>query len=177
MEEATKEATFEVNEVTEVQDLTAVPDTDESLFPVRSGVKVNIKRATVNLSKDGMIKALSLGLQCTEGIPMTDPETGEEVLRYMNAYVNHGWLDFVFWIDPNRPDPKGSGWGKTKEGKHLIGFKQLMKALDRSMIGILVDDGFLAELVGTEVILDTRHETDKFTGQKSLKVKNIKSAE
>jgi len=167
------ETSFEVNDSTEIQDLTSVPDTDESLFPVMSRVKLNIKKAGVNNNKDNNLKALSLGLQCLEGIQVTNAETGEEEVKYKNVYVNHGWMDFCFYASPDRPDLKG--WFKA--GKHLIGFKQLMKALDYPMTGLVVNDEFLQGLIGKDIVVDVRHEKDKNTGQISLKVKNIKKAE
>ncbi len=165
--------TFDVNDNTEVQDLTNVPDSDESVFPVASGVLVEVMRASVNDNKDGNLKALSLGLKASEGITVTNPETGEEVRKYAGSYVNHGWMDFCFYAAPDRPDLKG--WFKA--GKHLIGFKQLMKALDKPLTGLVVNDEFLGELKGLTFLVDVRHETDKGTGQVNVKVKNVRRAE
>jgi len=166
---------IQVVEETEVQDMTNVPDTDQSLFPVSADVRVHIKRAGSQESNDGMIKVLLLGLQAMEGVPGIHPETGEEIMKYQGAYINHGFITFTYWVDPERPNPKGTDW--VSAGKAFIGFKQLLKALDKPLVGVRVNDEFMRSLIGNDLIVDVNQEKNKDTGVVSNKIRNIKKAE
>lgn len=171
---------FQVFEEVEVQDLTAVPDSDQTILPPARGVLVEISRPKVNVNEGKDLKVLSLGLKLVEGIEVDDPEQGQ-VFKYKGMFVNHGWMDFCFYADPTT---RNSDWWKA--GKAFITFKQLVKALDLPLQGLKINDEFLANLNGKQIRVDIVQEKDTTkdaegnrvkTGTISNKVKNIKKAE
>lgn len=172
---------FEVMDNYEVQDLTDVK-AEKNLMPVTKNLKVRIDKASTQMNKAKDIYSLKLELRVVDGIEQTNPETGETKVAYINKPLFTGIMDLVYGAkDSSTRDKAGKHWWKN--GQHLVEFKNFCKALDISLTGIKINDEFLSNLIGKEVLIDIVHEAETandaegnrvVTGDFREKIKNFK---
>lgn len=159
---------FEVTEETEVQDLTEVKE-QRTLVPATKDVKFVIYNASTQASKDKSIKSLKLELQIVDGIEVFNPETQEKEIKFIGRKMFTGFMDLVYWADMTKAGRTDSDWWKNNQ--HLVGFKQLCMALGISLAGIKVNDKFVTELVGRNVLATITHEEDTAVDEKGARQK------
>lgn len=158
---------FDVIDEVEVADLTDVKQ-DRDLFPVTSGLKVRINKASKQQNKDKDITSLKLDIRPVDGIQVTDPESGETVAKYVNKPIFTSIMDLVYSADTK---VKGRGENKWwKNNQHLVEFKNFCVALDIPLSGIKVNDQFLSDLVGRELLVSVKHEADSKKDEQGKKV-------
>jgi hypothetical protein len=145
---------FEVTNPTTVEDLTDVRE-QKYLLPVTTGLKVRVNKAAVQENKTKDLKGLKLELRLVDGIEVTDQETGASEIKFVNKPIFTGIMDLCFYADPAT---RGGDWFKTKQ--HLVEFKKFISALGYDLKGIVVDDTWLQNLVGREVLVDVLHEEE-----------------
>ena len=155
---------FDVMDNYDVADLTDVKQ-EQTLLPVTKGLKVRIAKATTQMNKAKDIYSLKLELRIVDGI--ANPETG--MSQYVNKPLFTGIMDLEYGAkDSQTRDKEGKHWWKTNQ--HLVEFKNFCKALDITLSGIKVNDEFIANLIGKEVLVDVVHEAqtsvDQSTGDK-----------
>jgi len=155
---------FDVTDNYDVADLTDVKQ-EQSILPVTKGLKVRITKAATQTNKAKDIYSLKLELRIVDGI--LNVESG--LHQYVNKPLFTGIMDLVYGAkDSQTRDKEGKHWWKTNQ--HLVEFKNFCKALDIPLSGIKVNDEFLAELVGKELLVDVTHEAqtsiDQATGDK-----------
>ena len=165
---------FQVNESIDVQDLTDVKQ-ERSLIPVAQAVLVRIAKtdkspriltnANPEKGKVADLKSLGVAFELVEGVPTTDTETGETVMKYRGMKLSTGIMDLPVWANLEAVSQSGKNAGKTrsdinwwKKSQHLVGTKQFCQALDIPLAGLKVNDEFLTELVGRELRIDIGHE-------------------
>jgi len=166
---------FDVTEEEVVGDLTQVKE-QRSLVPAASNVKMRIAKAGTQINKDKDIKSLKIEVRIVDGIevPVLDPETnqptGESRAMYINKPMFTGFMDLVYFGNPNTRTGK---WWKTKQ--HLVQFKKFCDALGFDLKDIKVNDAFLNTIIDAEVLVDIQHEeetaetVDGNTGEKTRK--------
>jgi len=152
-----EEVPFEVTPETVVEDMSDVKE-QRSIVPASSNVKVRVSKAASMSSKDKDIKSLKLELRIADGIEVTDKETGEVKLAYVNKPLFTGIMDLVYWGDTSVKGRAEKNWWKNKQ--HLVGFKKFCLALDLDVKEIKVNDEFYAELIGKELLVDIQHEEE-----------------
>src|SRR3990167_8966891 len=155
---------FNVMDNYDVADLTDVKQ-EQTLLPVTKGLKVRIAKATTQMNKAKDIYSLKLELRIVDGI--ANPETS--MMQYVNKPLFTGIMDLVFGANNSATrDKEGKHWWKSNQ--HLVEFKNFCKALDITLSGIKVNDEFIANLIGKEVLVDVVHEAqtsvDQSTGDK-----------
>lgn len=148
---------FEVTDEVTVEDLSTVTE-QRSITPASSNVKVRISKAASMESKDKDIKSLKLELRIVDGIEVMDKETGEAKMAYINKPLFTGIMDLVYWADTTVKGRSEKNWWKNKQ--HLVGLKKFCQALDIDIASIKVNDNFLTELLGKELLVDIQHEED-----------------
>lgn len=169
-----EEVPFGVTEEVEVQDLTDVK-AERSVMPVSRAVKVRIAEAAVisnenkETGKPADTKGLKLELRVSEGVAVTDPATGETEYKYKNKplFVSKA-LDLCYWADMTAVAKSGKNAGKVrsdvdwwKKNQQYVGFKAFCEALGISLKGIKINDAFLSELKGRELLVDIQHEKEQ----------------
>ena len=152
------EVPFDVVEEFEVQDLTDVK-AERNILPVTKGLKVRVNKATTQMNKAKDIYSLKLELRIVDGIEQTNPQTGETKMAYINKPLFTGIMDLVYGAkDAATRDKAGKSWWKNSQ--HLVGFTEFCKALDIPAKGIKINDEFLSNLIGKEVLVDVTHEAE-----------------
>lgn len=168
MEYMNDEVPFDVIDEVEVADLTDVKE-DRQLFPVTSDLKVRINKASKQQNKDKDITSLKLDVRPVDGIEVTDPDSGETTQKYVNAPIFTSIMDLVYSA---KLDVKGRDSNKWwKNSQHLVEFKNFCAALDIPLKGIKVNDQFLSDLVGRELLVSVKHEEDSKKDEQGKKVK------
>lgn len=172
---------FEVQDEFEVQDLTDVKQ-ERNLMPVAKGLKVRIDKAATQMNKAKDIYSLKLELRVVDGIEQVNPETGETKMAYVNKPLFTGMMDLVYGAkDASTRDKAGKSWWKN--GQHLVEFKNFCNALEIPLKGVKINDQFLADLIGRELLVDVTHEAETAldangnnvkTGDFREKLKNFK---
>ena len=162
------EVPFDVIEEVEVADLTDVK-ADRNLFPVAKNLKVRINSASTQKNKDKDISSLKLDVRPVDGLEITDPNSGETVQKYVNAPIFSSIMDLVYSADTTVKGRSDNKWWKNNQ--HLVEFKNLCAALDIPLKGIKVNDQWLSELVGREVLVSIKHEEDTKKDEQGKKVK------
>lgn len=145
---------FDVVEEIVVGDLTDVKE-QRSIVPPSQNVKVRIAKASMQENKSKDIKGLKLEVRIVDGIEVMDTESGVSELKYQNKPLFTNLMDLCFFADPST---RNSNWFTTKQ--HLVGFKKFCVALDVDVKAIKINDEFLQELNGREVLVDIRHEEE-----------------
>lgn len=156
-----------------LQDLDAVQE-QKQVLPVANGVRVKIKKATVRKSlednsKDAVegpenrwaYKYLNVSFTIVDGIsvPILDDNgnpTGESEIKYKNKILFSNRMDFVF---THNPDVKTTQWWKDKQ--YIFGFRSLAKALGFELKELKINDAFLAEIEGKELLIDIGQEEEQ----------------
>lgn len=166
------------NEQYDVQDLTDVK-ADKNLFPVTKDLKVRINAADTQMNKNKNIYALKLELRTVE-----PTEVGEGNTIKANYPLFTGLMDLVYGADLTVDERGDNKWWKNNQ--HLVEFKNFLKALDMPLAGIKVNDQWLSDLIGRELLVSVLHEANKVadpetgkkvaTGDFSQKLKNWKKA-
>lgn len=191
-----EEEVFEVLEEVVLTDLDKVQES-RSITPKAQGVRVSIEKVQVRKSLEDNSREASpegednkLGykyLNCTfkllDGIsvPVLDDNgnpTGETEVKYKNKVLFNNRMDLIFW---HNPEVKTSNWWKNKQ--YIFGFKQLCQALGFNLSEVRVNDKFLEELKGKELLLDITHEEEqelvdgKYVGKGTFRerLKNFKA--
>lgn len=158
------EVPFEVVDEYEVQDLTEVK-AERNLLPVTKGLKVRINKAATQMNKAKDIYSLKLELRVVDGI--MDTATGDP--KYINKPLFTGIMDLVYGAkDAATRDKPGKSWWKNLQ--HLVGFTEFCKALDIPSKGIKINDEFLSNLIGKEILVDVTHEAETATNSEGDKV-------
>lgn len=162
---------IEVTQEVEVQDLTDVKQ-ERSILPVTKALKVRIAKAgTVSNAnpekgKVADTKGLELELRVVDGIEQEDKESGEITMKFVNKplFVSRA-LELCYWADMNAVAESGKNKGKVRteipwwsKKQQYVGFKAFCEALGLPLKGLKVNDAFLAELVGKELLVDVQHE-------------------
>ena len=155
---------YDVIDNYDVADLTDVKQ-EQSILPVTKGLKVRIAKASTQMNKAKDIYSLKLELRIVDGIV-----NDEGVAQYVNKPIFTGIMDLVYGAkDSATRDNEGKHWWKTNQ--HLVEFKNFCKALDINLSGIKVNDEFVANLIGKEVLVDVTHEAqtnmDPSTGERT----------
>lgn len=160
----------------DVQDLSEVK-ADKNLLPPTKNLRVRIEKAATQANNDKDIHSLKLELRIVDGIP-----NNEGVMQYVNKPMFTGIMDLVYGAKLDAPNKgrESSKWWKNSQ--HLVEFKNFCKALDIPLSGIKVNDEFLSDLIGREVLVDVVHEADTVadpTGAVGAngKVKKVKTGE
>jgi len=152
----------DVGDMFDVQDLTDVKQ-DKNLLPVTNGLKVRVAKANTQANKDKDIYSLKLELRIVDGIVNADG-----VAQYVNKPMFTGIMDLVYGAKLDIKDRATNKWWKNNQ--HLVEFKNFCKALDIPLSGIVINDQFLSELIGKEVLVNVTHEAqtmaDPQTGEK-----------
>lgn len=146
-----------------VENLSSVqPD----ILPVCQGVLGRIKKASIKPSADRSLKSLKLELTIVDGIPLTNPETGDTEVKYIGKAVFPGFNDLLIWADPVK---KTGRWFASKQ--HLLPFKQFCTAMGFDLKSVKVDNTFCQELIGRTVLFNVRHEAESQLDEKGNRVK------
>lgn len=168
---------FEVVDSFEVADLTDVK-AEQNLFPVTKDLLVRIDKAATQMNKNKNIYALKLELRTVNETPVADGK----VLK-ANYPIFNSLMDLVYGAKMDVDGRADNRWWKNQQ--HLVEFKNFCKALDIPLTGIKINDEFLNNLLGREVLVSVMHETEKVaneagdkvpTGNFSQKLKNWKKA-
>lgn len=159
---------FDVTEPVDVQDLAEVKE-ERSLTPPAKGVKVRVSKASIQPTKDKDIKSLKVELRIVDGIPMPDKESGEIEMRYQNKPLFTGIMDLVIWADTTVKGRETKPWWQKKQ--HLVGLKQFCQALEIPLSGLQVNDEFLANLLGKELLIDIAHEEETVVNEQGEREK------
>lgn len=146
MTETTAEVPFDVTDGIAVGDLNAV---QSEIMPQAQNVKVRIAKAAIKTSKDGGLKSLNCEFKIVDGILINDE------LKYQNKSIFPAFMDLLVWANP---ETKTSTWYKNKQ--HLMGFKEFCKALDIDLSSVVVNDEFIANLIGRELTCNIVHEAE-----------------
>lgn len=171
-----EDTSFEVNDGYEVADLTDVK-ADKNLFPVTKDLHVRIAKAATQKNNNKNIYALKLELRTMNETVISD----EKVIKADYPIFN-GLMDLVYGADLTVDGRSENKWWKNNQ--HLVEFKNFCKALDIPMNGIKINEEFLSNLIGREVLVSVVHEAEKAvnpetgkkepTGEFSQKLKNWK---
>lgn len=158
---------FEVTDAYDVQDLTDVKQ-DRNLFPVTSGLKVRINTAAVQTNQDKDIYSLKLDVRPVDGISITDPDSGETLQKYVNKPIFTSIMELVYGADLKVKGRSDNKWWKNNQ--HLVEFKNFCTATETPLKGLKVNDDFLANLIGKEVLVNVTHEADSKKDENGKKV-------
>lgn len=153
---------FDVLDQEDVQDLTDVKK-EQNLFPASKDLKVRIAKAAVQTNDDKDIKSLNLELRVVDGIA-----NNEGVMERVNAPIFTGFMDLVFKADTTVKGRADNRWWKNNQ--HLVGFKEFVSALGLPLSGLKVNDQFLSDLLGREVLVSIVHEAEKVKDESGKKV-------
>lgn len=146
------EVPFDVVPEYEVQDLTDVK-ADKNLFPVTKDLLVRINKASTQMNQNKNIYALKLELRTVNEL-----ELGEDKTIKANYPLFNGLMDLVYGAKMDVDGRENNKWWKNNQ--HLVEFKNFCKALDIPMTGIKVNDAFLADLLGRELLVSVTHEVE-----------------
>lgn len=184
----TEDNPIQVTDPIVVEDMSEVKE-KRSLTPIAQKVKVRINKASVQTSNAGDIKGLNCELRIVDGIEVLDHETGMSELKYVNKPLFTSMMDLCVWAAASKSDPSVNPkyqWWKDKQ--HLVGFKQFLTALGYDVkTPPTINDDFLQELIGREILIDIQHEeesaVDQNTGERKKlgtfreRVRNFRSIE
>lgn len=157
---------FDVVDQFEVQDLTDVKK-EQQLFPATKDLKVRIEQAALQTNKDKDIYALKLTLRVVDGIPGEDGQMGR-----VNAPIFTSMMDLVYGANVDVKDRASNNWWKNKQ--HLVEFKNFANALGLSLSGIKINDEFLSNLIGQELLVTVKHEAETISDPSGSLGKNGK---
>jgi len=190
MDEVKEEAVgFEVTEEIQPEDMSSVVE-QKSLVPVTQRVKVRIAKAAVQVAKSTELKGLNIELRIVDGIEILDTVTGMTELKYVNKPMFTSLMDLCVWAAEHKADPavnpKSHNWYKTKQ--YMVEFKKFLIALGYDIkTPPLINDEWLASIIGQEVLVDVLQQQDtaldaatgerKKLGTFSQRLKNWKSVD
>lgn len=129
---------FNVNEEVVVGDLTEVKE-EKQLVPPAKKVKLQIKKAEIQTSKDNAYRWLNLQLQIVDGIDTTGGYKGKVVFGKV-----------CFYADMAKYGEKAF----FQKKQHLIGLKQLLEAVSADLASVKIGDEFLQSLTGKQILAD-----------------------
>ena len=156
------EVPFDVTEEFDVQDLTDVK-ADKNLFPATKDLLVRVNKASTQMNKNKNIYSLKLELRTVNETPMADGK----VIK-VDYPIHTSIMDLVYGADMGVDGRSENKWWTRSQ--HLVEFKNFCKALDIPLSGIKVNDSFLADLLGREVLVTVAHEAEKITDETGKKV-------
>lgn len=156
------DAPFEVTQQYDVQDLTDVK-ADKNLFPVCKDLLVRINKAATQMNKNKNIYALKLELRTVNEFPLAEGKVINP-----NYPIFNGLMDLVYGADLTVDGRDANKWWKNSQ--HLVEFKNFCKALDIDLKSVKINDAFLADLLGREVLVSVAHEAEKITDEQGNKV-------
>lgn len=169
------EVPFNVMDAYEVADLTDVK-ADKNLFPVTKDLRVRINKAGTQQNNNKNIYGLKLELRTVDETPVAD---GKSIKA--NYPIFNSLMDLVYGAKMDVDGRADNKWWKNSQ--HLVEFKNLCAALDIPLKGIKVNDQFLSELVGREVLVSVTHEAETVAdpngevNEKTGKVKKVPTGE
>ena len=129
---------FNVNEEVVVGDLTDVKE-EKQLVPPAKRVKLGIKKADIQASKDNAYRWLNLQLQIVDGLDTEGAYKGKVVFGKVCFFADmakYGEKDYF------------------KKKQHLVNLKQLLEAVSADLASVKIGDEFLQTLVGKVVLAD-----------------------
>lgn len=158
-EDAVKEklagAGFEVVDEIEIGDLSDVKEERNILPPVK-GIKVRIRKVTINQNKEGTFRQLNMSLAVEDGF-----EVAGEV-KYKGSVI---WARVPYYADSQV---------YTKDyfvkKQHLVELKKLALALSIDITDIKVNDEFLASLEGQLLTADVRQRASQYVIRNGKKI-------
>lgn len=159
---------FEVTDVIDVPDMSEVKE-QRTLIPAAKDVRFRIVSGAVMASNDKTIKGLNLRLAIVEGIDVLNKDTGEYEKKFIGREMTTGLMTLVVWADKSVGARPGSDWWKNDQ--HLVGLKQFCMAMGIPLTGIKINDAFIGELVGKEVIATIVHEEGSVKDENGTKQK------
>lgn len=151
------EAPFQVGEEIVVGDLTEVKELRQIMPPCQN-VKVRISKCGIQQSKDKDITALKLELRIVDGIEITNPETGETKLAYINKPMFTGLMDVIVSADLAVKGRMEKAWWRNRQ--YLVGLKKFCQAVGLDTTNLKVNDALFETLVGKELLIDIKHEEE-----------------
>lgn len=140
---------FDVTDEINVGDLSEIKE-DRQLVPVTKALKVRISKASVMENKDKDLKGLKLEIRIVDGI-----QDANGVAKFVNKPLFTGIMDLCFYADP---ETRNSTWFQNKQ--HMIEFKKFCTAIGVDIKDVRINDAFLSDLIGKEVLVDIQHEED-----------------
>ena len=143
---------FDVVDEYEVQDLTEVK-ADRNLFPATKDLKVRVNKVTTQSNDDKDILSLNVELRAVDGIQGADG-----VMTRIEAPIFTGFMDLVYGADLDVKGRADNKWWKNNQ--HLVEFKNFLTATGHPLSGIKVNDEFLSNLIGMEVLVSVIHEAE-----------------
>lgn len=166
---------FDVTESYDVQDLTDVK-ADKNLFPVTKDLLVRINKAALQTNNNKNIFGLKLELRTVNETVLSE----DKVIK-ANYPLFNSLMDLVYGAKMDVDGRENNKWWKNSQ--HLVEFKNFCKALDIPLTGIKVNDAFLADLLGREVLVSVTHEAETTNdpsgeiNEKTGKVKKVPTGE
>ena len=154
----TSEVGFSVVEEVEVGDLTQVKE-EKQLVPAAKRVKMRVKKAESQASKDNAYRWINLQLQIVEGIDAEGAYKGKVVFGkvcYFADMAKYGEKDFF------------------KKKQHLIQLRYLLEALGLDLATVKINDAFMQGIANQIVLADiTQTKGDEEYGPDN-EVKNFR---
>lgn len=169
-----EETMFEVTEEVVLADIDKIEESKQVL-PASQGVRVKIEKASVKKalsdgSKDApaegpnnpvAYKYINANFRIMDGISVNVADdqgnfTGETEAKFKNKVLFPNRMDLIFW---HNPEVKTSDWWKNKQ--YIFGFKQLCLALGFDLKEVRVNDAFLEQMNGREILLDIVQEEEQ----------------
>jgi hypothetical protein len=132
------ESGFSVCEEVVIGDLTQVKE-EKQLVPAAKRVKLRVKKAESQASKDNAYRWINLQLQIVDGIDDAGAYKGKVVFGKVCYYADmakYGEKEFF------------------KKKQHLIGLKQFITAIGADLSKITIGDSFLTGVVNQMVLAD-----------------------
>ena len=155
----TMESGFSVVEEVEIGDLTNVKE-EKQLVPAAKKVKLRIKKAESQASKDNAYRWVNLQLQIVDGIDSEGAYKGKVVFGKVCYYADmakYGEKDFF------------------KKKQHLIQLRYLLEALGLDLATVKINDAFMQGVTNQIVLADiTQTKGDEEYGPDN-EVKNFRS--
>lgn len=159
---------FQVTDMIEIPDLSEVKE-QRSLVPAAKDVRFRIVSGAVLASNDKSIKGLNLRLAIVDGIDVLNKDTGEMERKFVGREMSTGLMTLVVWADKTIGSRPSSDWWKNDQ--QYVGFKQFLMAMGIPLSGQKVNDEWIANLVGKEVIATITHEEGSVKDETGAKQK------
>ena len=129
---------FDVVDEVVVEDLTNVKE-EKQLVPPAKKVKLLVKKAEVQASKDDAYRWINMQLQIVDGIDEAGAYKGKVVFGKV-----------CFFADMKKYGEKDY----FKKKQHLIGLKQLLQAIGADLAQVKINESFLLGLAGQTLLAD-----------------------
>ena len=129
---------FSVNEEVVIEDLTQVKE-EKSLVPAAKRVKLLVKKAECQASKDGAYKWLNLQLGIVDGLDSEGAYKGKVVFGKVCYFAD---MD------------KYGGKDYFKKKQHLVQLRYLLEAIGADLATVKINDEFLVGITNQYVLAD-----------------------